>query len=73
MAAALIQNFIGDTAHTGATVAVHVAAYAAVRRLGPSLLPGPGWVYVGVAGVWDAAQITKSYVDCKYNGGPSLP
>ncbi len=69
--AAIVQNFFGNSGQTGATVIVNVAAYAAVKRLAPALLPGPGWVYVGIAVIYDAVQITKSYADCKYNGGPS--
>jgi RHS repeat-associated protein len=72
MTAALIHNFIGDKPHAGGTVILHVAAYATVKRLAPGTFPGPGWMYVTVAVLWDAAQVTASYVDCKYNGGPSL-
>jgi len=68
----LIKNFLGDDVHAGATVILHVATYAAVKRLVPALLPGPGWLYAGFAALWDVEQTTKSYVDCKYSGGPSL-
>jgi hypothetical protein len=73
MAASLISNFMGNDARAGTTVILHVAAYAAAKDLAPDLLPGPGWLYSGVAILYDAAMVTKSYVDCKYNGGPSVP
>lgn len=75
MAGALIQNFLGDEGHAGATVAVNVGAAIAlglVKQAAPGILPGPGWVYVAVAGVWDVGMVAKSYVDCR-NGGPTPP
>jgi len=71
MAAALGRNFLGNGDRMFWTAAVHATAYAAIKRLAPAVLPGPGWAYVGLAVAWDGVQITKSYVDCKYNGGPS--
>jgi hypothetical protein len=70
-AGAVAKNFLGDDAHAFWTTAVHVAAYAALKRLAPAALPGPGWVYVGAALAWDTVQITNSYADCKKKGGPS--
>lgn len=73
MVAALGQNFLGSSALTYTSIGLHVVAYAAVKRLAPAVFPGPGWAYVGLAVLWDAANITKSYADCKYNGGPQFP
>ena len=76
MATALLQNFFGTSGQTGVTVGVHVVAYAAVKystkRLAAMALPGPGWVYVGLAVTWDVIMITKSYADCKKTGGLNL-
>ena len=73
MAAALVSNFVGDDTQAGTTVVLNAAAYAAARDIAPDLLPGPGWIYGGVAILYDAAQVTKSYVDCKQDGGPIIP
>jgi hypothetical protein len=74
MAAALIHNFVGDDAHAGVTLTVNIGAAVAlklVEQTGPGdLLPGPGWLYAGVAVLWDAGMVAKSYLDCR-NGGPS--
>jgi hypothetical protein len=74
MTAALIHNFVGDDAHAGATLAVNLGAAIALRLVEQTapgdILPGPGWVYVGVAVLWDAGMVAKSYVDCR-SGGPS--
>jgi hypothetical protein len=75
MAAALIENFAGDDAHAGVTLTVNIGAAIAlglVRQAAPSLLPGPGWLYVGVAALWDVGTVAKSYGDCR-NGGLSVP
>jgi hypothetical protein len=72
MASAFTYNFLGNDDRVFWTVAVHAATYAAVKRLAPAALPGPGWAYAGLATLWDVAQITKSYLDCKKQGGPIL-
>ncbi len=73
MTAALLNNFFGSSGRFGTTVGVHVVAYAAVKygtkRLAAMALPGPGWVYGGLAVTWDVINIAKSYSDCKQTGG----
>lgn len=64
MTGQLIHNFIGDDDQTGVTVAVHVAAILA-KQAGGTVLPGPGWLYTGVAILWDGAMVTKSYLECR--------
>lgn len=50
-AARVIQNFAGSDDRAGVTLTVNIAAAIALRKLGTkaaaSLLPGPGWVYIG--------------------------
>ena len=70
MTGELINNFLGSSDNAGVTVAVHVAAIAA-RQAAGSFLPGSGWVYTGVAVVWDVTQVGKSYLSCKYGIGGS--
>lgn len=75
MAGALIHNFIGDEGHAGAAVATNVGAAIAlglVKQAAPGILPGPGWVYVGVAVILDVGMVAESYVDCR-SGGPAPP
>jgi len=47
---------------------VNIAAGIALRKIGSkaaaSLLPGPGWLYVGVATVYDLALIGEAYSYC---------
>ena len=64
IAGALIQNFAGDDDKQVMTALVHIAAVAAVKRLAPAVIPGPGWLYVSVAVVYDAFNVGKSYLDC---------
>ena len=69
MAGALFQNFFGDVT-AGMTVGLHVAVVAAAKRLGPLVVPGPGWLYTGIAVLYDAGMVVKSYADCRYGGVP---
>jgi RHS repeat-associated protein len=72
LTAALVQNFLGDDAHAGASVLFNGIAWVIVTRGAPALLPGPGWLYVAMAVLYDASQIATSYADCKNNGSPSV-
>jgi hypothetical protein len=69
----LIHNFAGDDSRAGVTLTVNIAAGIALRKLGTkaaaSLLPGPGWVYLGVATLWDLGEIGEAYFYCG-NGAP---
>lgn len=69
MAAALIHNFIGDDAHAGVTVTANIGAGVALRLLEQTapgdLLPGPGWLYIAGAVLWDGGMTAKSYLDCR--------
>ncbi|HEV2350588.1 MAG TPA: RHS repeat-associated core domain-containing protein [Terriglobia bacterium] len=64
VASELISNFFGDDDQTGVTLAVHMAALISKQSAG-AYLPGPGWLYTGVAVVYDVAMIGKSYVACR--------
>ena len=68
MTGALINNFIGNDGLTGVTLTVNIAALVAKQAAG-SLLPGPGWLYTGVAIGYDGLMIAKSYASCKTTGG----
>jgi RHS repeat-associated protein len=68
MTAALIDNSVGSPGKTGVTGAVHVGlalGLGAGRRAVAALLPGPGWLYVGTAVLYDIAIVAKSYQDCR--------
>ena len=69
MAGELSENFVGtgdeSDARTGVTLAVNILGYLALRDALPSILPGPGWLYTGIALLYDAALIGKSYATCR--------
>ena len=70
MTGALIHNFAGNSDRAGITVATNIAGMVALGILKQTaigdILPGPGWMYVGVAILWDAGNVAKSYYDCKH-------
>ena len=59
--ARLIHNFVGDDSRAGVALTLNIAAGIALRKLGTravaSLLPGPGWVYVIAATLYDLGQV----------------
>jgi hypothetical protein len=68
----LIDNFIGQGEATvdqaPVTVTVNIGLFLVLRtavRSSPALVPGYGWVYVGLAVAYDAALIGKSYAACR--------
>jgi len=68
----LSDNFLGPNGSITVTTVLHVAAVAAAKRAAPALIPGPGWVYVSAALVYDLGMVGKSYAECRYNGGQLL-
>ncbi len=72
----LIGNFLGaggDDADSQAyvTAVVNLGAYIVAqggKSAAASLLPGPGWVYIGGAAIWDGIQIFNAYATCKRSG-----
>jgi RHS repeat-associated protein len=61
---AIHEYFIGDDDRVKLTVVLHVAAKVATKRAPGVALPGPGWLYVSVATLYDVAGVGKAYVDC---------
>jgi RHS repeat-associated protein len=63
----LLRNFVGvgDLDPLYGTLLVHAAAYAAIKYGTSLVLPGPGWVYIGLAATWDVVQITRSVASCR--------
>jgi hypothetical protein len=57
-----VDSAIGSTDSAEVAVAVNVAPVAKI--LLPRLLPGPGWVYTALAGLYDAATILKAGPPC---------
>ncbi|HWQ55152.1 MAG TPA: RHS repeat-associated core domain-containing protein [Bryobacteraceae bacterium] len=68
ISARLIHNFIGDDDTTAVTLTVNIAAGLALRKIGTkaaaSLLPGPGWLYVGAATLYDIGMVGETYFYC---------
>jgi RHS repeat-associated protein len=75
MIARLIDNSIGSKGKAGATLTVNIAAGVAMRKFGSraaaSLLPGPGWLYVSVATLYDLALLGEAYSYCR-NPAPEI-
>ena len=72
MTGALINNFIGNADIAGVSLGVNIAALVAtqvIKTSVASLLPGPGWLYVGAAIGWDGLMVAKSYASCQTTGG----
>src|SRR6185437_1287876 len=69
MAGRLMDNFVGPGGSLTVTATLNVAAVA-VFRPAVAMLPGPGWVYVGAAVVYDVGMVAKSYVECRNGGAP---
>jgi hypothetical protein len=72
--AELGHNIIGGEGQAGAFFALNIAAVVAsglVKTTVELALPGPGWLYVAVAGVYDAALVAEAIAACKYDAGAS--
>jgi len=73
IAARLIHNCAGDDSRMGITLTLNIATGIVLRKLGTraaaSLLPGPGWVYIGAATLWDLGEIGEGYFYCR-SGAP---
>jgi RHS repeat-associated protein len=59
----LVENFLGGE-RGPVTVTLHIAAILVGQGSG-SLIPGPGWLYMGTAAAWDVAMAAKAYATCK--------
>jgi hypothetical protein len=55
------------------TLTLNIAAGIAIRQIGTkaaaALLPGPGWVYVGAATLYDLGMVGEAYFYCR-SGAP---
>jgi len=65
----LIHNFAGSDDKAAVTITLNLAAGIAMRKIGTkalaSLLPGPGWLYVGTATIYDVGMIGEAFFYCK--------
>jgi RHS repeat-associated protein len=73
MTGRLIDNFGGPGGSLTLTTVLNVAAVAVLKPAVASLLPGPGWLYTGVAVVYDLGMVGKSYAECKNGEGEPTP
>jgi hypothetical protein len=71
VATKLYENFFGagdnSEERTGATLAVNLGAALALgfgKKAAAAALPGPGWLYVGTATVYDLAMIGGAVAHC---------
>jgi hypothetical protein len=75
MTSRVIHNFAGTDDKAGVSLTLNIGAGIALRKIGTkavaSLLPGPGWVYVGAATLYDLGQIGEAYFYCRSGASES--